>query len=308
MPLDPEVAAILAALSEQPRVELSDATLAEVRAQYELMGPLGAGEPPAIASAVDADADGVAVRIYTPLGTGPFPVVVYVHGGGWTIGSVAGYDPFTRRLAADTAAIVVSVDYRLAPEHPFPAAVDDCWTALEWVAKHASDFGGDASRLAVAGDSAGGNLSAVLAIKARDAGGPDLLLQGLVYPVTDCDFTRGSYAENGTGYFLERASMEYFFDAYTRGGTAPTDPRISVLREPDLSGVATALVITAEFDPLRDEGEAYAERLLAAQVGVERTRYDGMIHGFVAMPALLEGGREALRQLVAALRNAFGND
>jgi acetyl esterase len=308
MPLDPEVTAILAALTEQPRVELSDATLAEARAQYAVFGPIGAGDPPAIASAVDVDADGVPARIYTPHGNGPFAVVVYLHGGGWTIGSVEVYDALVRRLAADIGAIVVSVDYRLAPEHPHPAAVDDCWTALQWTAKHAPDFGGDSSRLAVAGDSAGGNLSAVLAILARDAGGPDLALQALIYPVTDCDFDRASYAENGTGYFLERASMEYFFDAYCRGGAARDDPRVSPLREADLSGVATALVITAEFDPLRDEGEAYAERLLAAHVGVERTRHDGMIHGFVAMPALLEGGRRGLQQVVAALRAALAID
>jgi acetyl esterase len=308
MPLDPEVAAILAALSEQPRVDLSDATVAEVRAQYDMMGPLGVGEPPAIASAVDADADGVPVRLYTPLGNGPFPVVVYLHGGGWTIGSLSGYDALTRKLASDTGAIVVSVEYRLAPEHPFPAAVDDSWTALQWTAKHAPDFGGDATRLAVAGDSAGGNLSAVMAIAARDAGGPALALQALIYPVTDHDFSRASYTENGTGYFLERASMEYFFDAYTRGGTSASDPRISPLHAADLAGVATALVVTAEFDPLRDEGEAYADRLLAAHVGVERTRYDGMIHGFFSMPALLEGGRAAFRQVVSALRAALGNE
>jgi acetyl esterase len=305
MPLDPDVHAVLAALATQPEFELTDATVGDLRANYDMMGGLGAGEPPAIASAVDADADGVPVRIYTPLGDGPFPVVVFLHGGGWTIGSVAGYDALTRKLAAATGAIVVSVDYRLAPEHPHPAAVDDSWTALEWTAKHAVDFGGDAARLAVAGDSAGGNLSAVLAVMARDRGGPRLALQALVYPAVDHDFTRPSFQENGTGYFLELSTMEYFWAAYTRAGSDPDSPLMSPLYTPDLRGVAPALVITAEFDPLRDEGEAYAERLRAAGVPVEATRFDGTIHGFVAMPAMFASGKRGFDQLVAALVRAL---
>lgn len=305
MPLDPDVQAVLTALADQPQLDLSDATVADVRANYEVMGPLGVGEPPAIAEARDADADGVPVRVYTPVGRGPFPVVVFLHGGGWAIGSVAGYDGLARKLAAGTAAVVVSVDYRLAPEHPHPAAVDDCWTALQWAAKHAPDFGGDPTRLAIAGDSAGGNLAAVMAVMARDHGAPALALQALVYPVVDHDFTRASYAENGTGYFLELSSMRYFFEAYTRGGTERSAPLVSPLRTADLHGVAPALILTAEFDPLRDEGEAYAQRLRAAGVPVESTRYDGTIHGFVAMPALFDSGRRGFAQLVDALVRAL---
>ncbi len=311
MPLDPQAQGLMEMMAAQPAVEMTDATIGQVRTSFAALTMLGVGEPPAIASAVDADADGVPVRIYTPAGEPApgeaRPVIVYLHGGGWTIGDVAGYDPFTRLLAAETGAIVVSVDYRLAPEHPFPGAVDDSFAALQWVAKHAPDFGGDGSRLAVAGDSAGGNLSAVLAVLAKQRGGPTIALQALVYPVTDCDFDTASYVANQTGYFLERTSMQYFFDAYCRGGTDPAMPLVSPLRSADLAGVAPALVITAEFDPLRDEGEAYAAALEAAGVPVEHTRYDGMIHGFLILPAILTSGRRALDQLVNALRSALAS-
>jgi acetyl esterase len=311
MPLDPQVQGLLSMLAGEAELEMTDATIAEVRTTFAAFAGLGVGDPPPIGAVTDADADGVPVRIYTPAGAATAgelrPVIVYYHGGGWAIGDVAGYDPLTRLLAAETDAIVVSVDYRLAPEHPHPAAVDDSFTALQWVAKHAPDFGADGTRVAVAGDSAGGNLSAVMALLAKARGGPKLALQALVYPVTDCVFDTPSYLENGEGYFLEGTSMAYFFDAYCRGGTDPTTPNVSPLRADDLTGVAPALVITAEFDPLRDEGEAYAAALRAAGVPVEATRYDGMIHGFVAMPALLAGGRQAFDQLVTALRSALGS-
>lgn len=310
MTIDPEAAALLAMLAAQPAVEMHDGTIAEIRASFVALAALGVGEVPAIGGAVDVDADGVPARVYTPAGArhdGGFPVVVYLHGGGWAIGSVDAYDAFTRLLAAETGALVVSVDYRLAPEHPHPAAVDDCWTALRWAAAHAGDHGGDATRLAVAGDSAGGNLAAVMAQLATETGAPHLALQALLYPVTDCDFDRPSYLANGEGRFLERTSMRYFFDAYCRGGTDPADPRVSPLRATDLAGLPPALVVTAELDPLRDEGTAYAGAMRGAGVPVEERCYEGMIHGFVAMPALLAGGRRALDRVVAALRAALGS-
>jgi acetyl esterase len=200
----------------------------------------------------------------------------------------------------------VSVEYRLAPEHPFPAPLDDCWHALQWVAGHAHEFGGDASRLAIAGDSAGGNLSAVCALLARDGGGPELALQVLVYPVTEFDFTTESYKANGDGYLLTETQMRWFFDCYTRGGADATDWRISPLRAVSLEGVAPAVVITAEYDPLRDEGEAYARRLASAGVAVATQRYDGVIHAFFGLSGAFDASREAMDHAATELRRAFG--
>ena len=208
----------------------------------------------------------------------------WIHGGGWTIGTVEQYDPIARQVANATRAVVVSPDYRLAPEHPFPAALDDCWNALRWAVANAVSFGGDSTRLAIGGDSAGGNLAAVCALLARDAGAPKLAFQALVYPVTDADFTTASYNDNGTGYLLDLTQMRWFFDCYTRDGTDPRQWRISPLRAPDVRGVAPALVITGEYDPFRDEGEAYARRLHDAGVPVQQHRYPGMVHAFFGLP------------------------
>jgi acetyl esterase len=223
------------------------------------------------------------------------------------IGNIEQYDGTARQLANASGAIVVSVDYRSAPEHPFPAPLDDCWRALQWTAAHAAELGGDASRIAVGGDSAGGNLAAVCALRARDAGGPDLALQVLVYPVCDDDFETESYKANGTGYLLEAEQMQWFFDCYTEHGNADrANWQISPLRAPDLHGVAPAVVITAEYDPLRDEGEAYADRLREAGIEVEARRYDGMIHAFFGCPAAFDASVEAMQQVGTALRRAFG--
>ncbi len=311
MPVDPQVQAILAMMPEERG--LSNETLAESRSQFGMLMQLSVGAVPEDVTMEEVDANGVPVRVYTPGGTasGPRPLVLYIHGGGWTIGSASDYDPFTRVLAAETGAVVVSVDYRLAPEHPHPAAVDDCWTALEWAVKSASDLGADPARVALAGDSAGGNLSAVLAQRAAERGGPALALQVLIYPVVDCDLDRSSYVDNAKGLFLERDSMTFFFGSYCSDDATRSTPAVSPLRATNLAdlatrGLAPAVVITAEFDPLRDEGNAYAEALREAGVAVEAKEYAGMIHGFVAMPALLEGGRRGLDQVVQALRVALG--
>jgi acetyl esterase len=282
----------------------SDETLQQARDGLALLHTSGCGAPEPIYAVGDLDADGVPVRVYRPSPDDGLPVVVYLHGGGWTIGSVDVYDPVTRMLANAAGAIVVSVDYRLAPEHPYPAPLDDCWRALEWVTKHAAEFEGDASRLAIAGDSAGGNLAAVCALMARNANLP-LALQALVYPVTDLSNSSVSHSENAEGYLLEEQQMYWFVDCYTRGGVDIADWRVSPLRSPDLAGVAPAVVITAEYDVLRDEGEAYARRLADAGVPVEHTRYDGMIHAFFALPGLLDDGRVAMEQVASALRKAF---
>ena len=281
-----------------------DETLQQARDGLALLYATGAGLPEEVHSVGDVDAGGVPVRVYRPSAGGGLPVVVFFHGGGWTLANVDVYDATARAVARATGAAVASVDYRLAPEHPFPAPLDDCWNALRWIAQHAGDLGADASRLVVMGDSAGGNLAAVCSLLARDEGAPEIALQVLIYPVVDTSFDAPSYAENGTGCVLEERQMRWFLDCYTRGGADPADWRIAPLRAPDLSGVAPALVITAEHDPLRDEGEAYAKRLAEAGVAVELRRYEGMVHPFFSLPALFDDARVALEQVAAAVRRA----
>ncbi len=311
MAVDPQVQALLDMMAAVDTAPLSDATLAPTRESFAMLVAMTAGAGP------DVELDGrsiggphgeIPLRIYRPRGdvSAPRPIVVFLHGGGWTIGTAEAYDPIAKHIAEGAGAIVVSVDYRLAPEHPFPVPYDECWAALQWVVAHAVELDGDAARVAVMGDSAGGNLSAVLAQRARAEGGPALVLQVLVYPATDFDLDRPSYKENASGYFLERSTMEYFWSCYAGGRVDATDPRLSPLRAADLSGLAPVVVITAELDPLRDEGEAYAEALRGAGVAVEHVRYDGMIHGFFMMPAMIDAGQRALDQTTAALRRAFG--
>jgi acetyl esterase len=305
MPLHPQAQAVCDAANAVERPILADENLQLQREGFRMLMLL-AGEPEPVYAVEDRDADGVPVRIYRPSPDAGLPVVVYLHGGGWTIGTVEQYDPVMRQVANAADAIVVAPEYRLAPEDPFPASLDDCWHALCWTAKNASEFGGESSRLAVMGDSAGGNLSAVCALQARDAGGPELAIQLLVYPVTDCDLTTASYRENRDGYLLTENEMRWFFDCYTRGDIDPTDWRISPLRVADVAGVAPALVLTAEFDPLRDEGEAYARRLAEAGVPVQMHRYDGMVHAFFGLSAAFDASRDAIDRAGTALRRAFG--
>ena len=234
----------------------------------------------------------------------PLPVVVYFHGGGFVIGDIASHDTTCQRLAAGVPALVVSVDYRLAPEHRFPAAVDDCEAATAWASAHSPEFGGDPSRLAVAGDSAGGNLAAVIARRARAGGGPSIAFQLLVYPVTDMTRSLPSHTENGTGYLLDSDAMSWFLDNYLAKADR-RHPDASPLFADDLSGLPPAFVLTAEFDPLRDEGEAYAERLRTAGVPVTTSRYDGMIHGFYGLDSIFDAAKKATAETVVALRDAL---
>ncbi len=305
MTVDPQLQPLLDAMNAAEPVKANDDNLQALRDGFAMLMLL-AGEPPALASVVDRDADGVPVRIYRPTDEPNLPVVVYFHGGGWTIGSVDQFDCVFRQVAVASGAIVVAPEYRLAPEHPFPAGLEDCWHTLRWAARNAASYGGDGSRIAVMGDSAGGNLSAVCAIQARDAGGPELALQVLVYPVADCDFTTRSYRENGEGYLLTEEQMRWFFSCYTRADADPTDWRIAPLRARDLRGVAPACVLTAGYDPLCDEGEAYARRLQDAGVAVQKHRYDGMIHGFFGLSGALDASRDAVERAGTALRRAFG--
>jgi acetyl esterase len=239
----------------------------------------------------------IPVRIYTPEGEGPFALVVFFHGGGFVVGSLNGYDEFCRTLCRGARCMIVSVDYRLAPEHKFPAATDDCLAATRWVAEHAAEFNANPTQFVVAGDSAGGNLAAVTALRIRDEGGPFLCGQLLIYPVTDYHTpATPSYLTNANGYLLTRDTMVWFWDHYLNHASEAGSPLASPLRALDLSGLPPALVITAEFDPLRDEGELYAERLQQAGVPTELLRYNGMIHGFLMLGALFNENRQAINE------------
>jgi acetyl esterase len=291
-----------------PEGENGEALDAARRAYVEQGRRLGGEvEPVARCSdiAVPAPAGAVAVRLYEPApGTGR-GVVLYLHGGGFVLGSPASHDAVVRALCNATDAVVASVDYRLAPEHRFPAAVEDAWAALRWAHEHARDFGADGSRLAVVGDSAGGNLAAVLTRRARDAGGPPVRLQALAYPVLDAAMDTPSFAVYGAGYGLDREDMETFWRMYLGEDGDPADPEASPLRSASLEGLAPAFVLTAECDPLRDEGERYAQRLAAAGGAGVRVCHRGMPHGFLRWRARTGAAVRALEELSEAVRVAL---
>jgi acetyl esterase len=308
VPLDPDVAAMLEALAELDAPALSDGTVADARANYDA-APKPDPEPVERVEDITIDGTGtgagtVRARVYVDSVEDGRPVVVFFHGGGWVLSSVDGHDALARRLAIRSGAMVVSVEYRLAPEHPFPAPHDDCWTATAWLAEHAARLGGDPDRIAVCGDSAGGNLAAGVALRARDTG-LGLALQALVYPcIDDRQDAYPSMRDNGDGLFLTAADMRWFWDHFVpaehRG-----DPRAVPARADDLTGLAPAFVQTAEFDPLRDEGERHADRLRAAGVPVELIRYPGVVHGFVARWHAMSRAEQANDDLAAALRRAL---
>jgi acetyl esterase len=280
---------------------------AEMRARDEKLNKLLGGKQTPVNRVINQDIPGPAgaipVRIYLPENSGPLPVVLYFHGGGWVNGSLNTHDNTCRKIARYGKVIVIAVDYRLAPEHPFPAPVQDCYAAVQWASLHAAAFGGDGTRLGVAGDSAGGNLAAVIALMARDRKGPKISAQVLMYPATNiATMDTESHKDFATGYFLTRAGMERFRDLYTPNPEDRTKPEVSPLLAGDLSGLPSALVITGEFDPLRDEGEAYADRLKKAGVKTTAKRYPGLVHGFVAAPRLLPQAELATAEVGAFLK------
>jgi acetyl esterase len=308
MPLDPQARFLLDQLAAQGGPALHELSPAQARQAFESMRLPVPGEP--VAAIEDRRLPGpagpVSVRLYVPEGAGPASgALVYFHGGGWVIGSFETHENLCKALANRSGARVVAVDYRLAPEHRWPAAPEDCYAATCHLAEHGAAFGIDAARLAVAGDSAGGNLAAVVALLARERGGPRLRHQVLIYPVTDHDFERASYRENGEGYFLTTDAMRWFWDHYVPDRARRDDWSAAPLRAEKLAGLPPATVLTAEYDPLRDEGEAYAERLREAGVPTVLSRYDGQIHGFVSMLDLLDAGRRAADEIGATLRSAL---
>ena len=310
--VDPQVREFLesAAALKAPRVE----TLSPREAR-KLMdaSTLLLGEPPQVERVESFDVPGpggaIPVRLVVPLGDAskgrPLPVLVFFHGGGWVTGSIKTHDVLCREIAARSGFAVASVDYRLAPEHPFPAAINDAEAATLWIAEHAGDFGLDASRIAVGGDSAGGNLAAVVALRVRGKTRHPLAYQLLIYPVTDCDLNSPSYLENAEGYMLTRSAMAWFWDQYVPDLEKRVDPDVSPLRAPDLSGLPPALVITAGFDPLRDEAVVYASKLKEAGVAVDHLAYPGMIHGFLRRHALFQVADNAIDQIAASLKRAL---
>jgi acetyl esterase len=317
--LDPQARAFLEQLRASGRPQIHELPPEEGRGLSTALTAQLSGPPQAVASVRDLAIPGaggtIPARLYVPAGTATvdassaqgarLPVLVYFHGGGFVVGSVAGWDPLMRMLANASGCAIVSVDYRLAPEHKFPAAVDDAYAAVAWVAREAESLGCDPERIAVGGDSAGGNLAAVTALLARDRGGPKIAFQLLVYPVTDRDHTRRSHREFGEGHFLTSDMMRWFTAQYTTP-EAGFDVRLFPLHAETLRGLPPAHVIVAECDPLRDEGEAYYERLKAEGVPATFAEYPGMIHGFFTFPAVLDLGRKAVEDAGAVLSRTFG--
>jgi acetyl esterase len=307
--LDPNVRLLLEAIAAQgdPPLETLEPSEARRLAAESLRPVAGTAEP--VSSVEDLRIPGpegdIPIRVYTPNVSAPRPAMVYFHGGGWVVCDLDTHDIVCRAIARRAGAVVVSVDYRLAPEHKFPAAVVDCYAATAWVAANSTKLGINPKRIAVGGDSAGGNLGAVVSLKSRDEDGPAIALQAMVYPVTDLSsFATPSYQEFAEGYQLTKAEMEWFRDQYLGSMLDAQCPYASPLLARDLRGLPPALIITAECDPLRDEGEAYAKRLQQAGMAVTYTCYAGMIHPFFSLSGAIPQALDAIQQVADAVRSA----
>jgi acetyl esterase len=308
--LHPQIQAVLKAMADAKLRPIEAMTPEEARTQMETMARARKSDPLPVARGEERQIPGPAgdirLRLYWPDATGPVPAIVYYHGGGHVIGSLDTHDAVARNLCAGAGALVASVDYRMGPEHKFPAAVDDSFAALRWVHAHAAELGADADRLGVHGDSAGANLAAVVALMARDAGQPRLRLQSLVYPVADYDCTGASYEKYSEGCgILTGAAMRWFRDHYLRSPADAEDWRASPIKAASHAGVAPAIIVTAECDVLHDEGARYAETLRRAGVPVEYRDYPGMIHAFFGMAPAVDDAMNAQRTVWAAFKRAF---
>lgn len=306
MPLHPDAAALLREMADLGGKPVEESTPAEARAgSWDWLRWVGEAE--SVASVAHRFIPGptadLPVRIYTPEGDGPFPALVYFHGSGFTVGNIEIADAPHRALANSTGCVVVAVNYQKAPEHKFPVPFDDAYASVIWVQAHAAELLVDPALVGVGGDSAGGNLAAATCLRTRDEGGPDVAFQLLLYPTTDRRFDLPSMVENADGYMLTTAAMQWFWDQYLTDPSEADNPYACPMRAPDLSGLPPAVVITAEYDPLRDDGEAYAERLRQAGVPVVVRRYEGMIHGFFWTSGVVAGSRRLLHDLSVDVRD-----
>jgi acetyl esterase len=308
--LHPQIIQVLDAMAKAELRPIEAMTPAEARAQMEATARARQAEPLPVAEVEDrlipGPAGEIRLRLYWPDAAGPVPAIVYYHGGGHVIGSLDTHDFIARNLCAGAGAMVASVDYRMGPEYKFPAAVDDCFAALQWVHANAASLGADPNRIGVHGDSAGANLAAVAALMARDAGGPKLRLQSLVYPVGDYTLSGASYRKYAQGCgMLTPDSMAWFARHYLRSPADAEDWRASPIKAPNFTGVAPAVLVVAECDVLHDDGEGYAAALRQAGVPVEYREYPGMIHGFLGMVPVVDDAMNAQRQVWAAFKRAF---
>ena len=311
MSLDPQARALLDAAKASGAPEMWELTPDQARVEYlrrtervRADVDIYRVEDRQIPGAVQT----IKVRVYTPQVSqeqASLPVLVWYHGGGFVIGDLDSHDCACRALANQTECLVVAVDYRLAPEHKFPGAVEDCEAALQWVAAHATELGGDPGRIAVGGDSAGGNLAAVVALLAREKGGPKLCFQLLIYPCVAPEPETPSHHQFAEGYLLTRKTITWFFKQYLRSSKDTLDPRYAPLEEKDLSSLPPSLVIVAGFDPLRDEGVDYAKALIDAGNKVTLSNYEGMIHGFYLMGGMIDKANQAIEESAQHLKEAF---
>lgn len=308
--LDKQLEAIVAQASAAGVPDLCDLPVVASRGLYRQIlaaADVAPADVDVSGRTIDGPGGPLGLRVYTPRGEAPHGIVVYYHGGGFVLGDLDGYDNVCRQLSDDAGAVVVSVDYRLAPEHPFPAAVDDAWAAFEWVAAHVAELCSEDARIAVAGDSAGALLAAVTSLLARDRNGPAIAFQALVYPPAAAG-VHGDYpsrTRHADGPTLTLRSIDYFTRHYFGEGIVPSDFRAAPLLAPDLAGLPPALLQIAAFDPLRDEALAYGERLLAAGNAVTAIEYHGLAHGFISMGGAVAAARLAQQQLAQALRSAL---
>lgn len=313
MPLDPQIEELLGELAQLGLPALEECTPQQARenlvtriAEFSIPGEIAISRDGLVpAEELPAETPAIAYREYRPDDSEVLPALVYFHGGGWVIGDLDTHDGACMALANEAGCAVFSVDYRLAPEHKYPAAADDCYAFTRWLAENAADKGVDAQRIAIGGDSAGGNLAAVVALMARDSGLPAIRLQLLIYPVTDYCLDTPSYIENAEGYGLTRAGMRWFWDHYLACGEDGAELKASPLQAESLAGLPPAYVITVGYDPLRDEGDAYAARLIEAGVEVELDRYEGMIHGFCVYLGRIDQAAVSISRMAAALRSSF---
>ncbi len=307
MPLHPQAQSFLDGLAAQNAPGWEELSPVEGREIFSSLGELF-GNAPTVGSVEDRNiGESLNVRIFSPEGDGPFPVVVYFHGGGWVLGNLDTHDALCRRLANASETIVVAVDYRRSPEAIFPAALEDCYQATQFVVQQSESLNIDPTRVIVAGDSAGANLAAAVALLSRDRGGPEISLQLLIYPVLDQRCGSESYAAFAEGHGLTKSAMQWFWRQYLGNEDLPIRPLASPLLADDLTDLPVAHVITAEYDVLSDEGEAYVEKLLAAGVPVTHRRYEGMIHGFVHLAGIFDAGQQAGNDIAEVIRNTVMN-